>query len=41
MRALSRVDKFQSGTKLDGWMFRNAQKRWHDRTRRVRPTSKF
>jgi RNA polymerase sigma-70 factor (ECF subfamily) len=33
MRALSRVDQFQSGTRLDSWMFRIAQNIWLDRAR--------
>jgi RNA polymerase sigma-70 factor, ECF subfamily len=33
MRALSRVDQFQSGTRLDSWMFRIAQNIWLDKAR--------
>src|SRR5262245_19915054 len=33
MRALSRVDQFQSGTRFDSWMFRIAQNIWLDRVR--------
>jgi RNA polymerase sigma-70 factor, ECF subfamily len=31
--ALSRLDQFQPGTRLDSWMFRIAQTRWFDRMR--------
>src|SRR6516162_9325970 len=33
MRALSRVDQYQPGTRLDSWMFRIAQNLWLDRMR--------
>jgi RNA polymerase sigma-70 factor (ECF subfamily) len=33
MRALSRVDQWQPGTRLDSWMFRIAQNLWRDRVR--------
>jgi RNA polymerase sigma-70 factor (ECF subfamily) len=33
VRALSRVDQFQSGTRLDSWMFNIAQDIWLDRAR--------
>jgi RNA polymerase sigma-70 factor (ECF subfamily) len=33
MRALSRVNQFQPGTRLDSWMFRIAQNLWLDRIR--------
>jgi RNA polymerase sigma-70 factor, ECF subfamily len=33
LRALSRVDQWQPGTRLDSWMFRIAQNLWLDRTR--------
>jgi len=38
MRALSRVDQWQPGTRLDSWMYRIAQNLWLDRmrARRVR-----
>lgn len=31
--ALSRLDQFQPGTRIDSWMFRIAQTRWFDRLR--------
>ena len=33
MRALSRVDQWQPGTRLDSWMYRIAQTLWLDRMR--------
>lgn len=33
VRALSRLDQFQPGTRLDSWMFRIAQTQWFDRMR--------
>ena len=33
MRALSRVDQYQPGTRLDSWMYRIAQNLWLDRMR--------
>lgn len=33
MRALSRLDQFEPGTRLDSWMFRIAQTQWFDRLR--------
>lgn len=33
MRALSRVEQWQPGTRLDSWMYRIAQNLWFDRTR--------
>ena len=33
MRALSRVDQWQPGTRLDSWMYRIAQNLWLDRVR--------
>lgn len=33
MRALSRVDQWQPGTRLDSWMYRIAQNLWLDRRR--------
>jgi RNA polymerase sigma-70 factor (ECF subfamily) len=33
MRALSRVDQFEPGTRFDSWMFRIAQNLWLDRLR--------
>jgi RNA polymerase sigma-70 factor, ECF subfamily len=33
LRALSRVDQWQPGTRLDSWMYRIAQNLWLDRTR--------
>jgi RNA polymerase sigma-70 factor, ECF subfamily len=33
MRALSRVDQWQPGTRLDSWMYRIAQNLWLDRLR--------
>src|SRR6476661_10440393 len=33
LRALSRVDQWQPGTRLDSWMYRIAQNIWLDRTR--------
>lgn len=33
MRALSRADQWQPGTRLDSWMFRIAQNIWLDRVR--------
>ena len=33
MRALSRVDQWQPGTRLDSWMYRIAQNLWLDRMR--------
>lgn len=33
MRALSRVEQWQPGTRLDSWMFRIAQNLWLDRAR--------
>ncbi|MGE0627293.1 MAG: RNA polymerase sigma factor [Hyphomicrobiaceae bacterium] len=33
MRALSNLDKWQEGTRLDSWMFRIAQNLWFDRLR--------
>jgi RNA polymerase sigma-70 factor (ECF subfamily) len=33
MRALSRVNQFRPGTRLDSWMFRIAQNLWFDRIR--------
>jgi RNA polymerase sigma-70 factor (ECF subfamily) len=32
-RALSRLDQWQPGTRLDSWMFRIAQTQWFDRLR--------
>ena len=32
-RALSRIDQWQPGTRLDSWMFRIAQNMWRDRLR--------
>ena len=36
MRALSRVDQWQPGTRLDSWMYRIAQNLWLDRMRAKR-----
>lgn len=36
MRALSRVDQFEPGTRFDSWMFRIAQNLWLDRLRAQR-----
>jgi RNA polymerase sigma-70 factor, ECF subfamily len=33
LRALSRVDQWQPGTRLDSWMYRIAQNLWFDRMR--------
>jgi RNA polymerase sigma-70 factor (ECF subfamily) len=33
MRALSRIDQWQPGTRLDSWMYRIAQNLWLDRMR--------
>ena len=33
LRALSRVDQFEPGTRFDSWMFRIAQNIWFDRVR--------
>jgi RNA polymerase sigma-70 factor (ECF subfamily) len=33
VRALSRMDQWQPGTRLDSWMYRIAQNLWLDRTR--------
>ena len=33
MRALSRVEQWQPGTRLDSWMYRIAQNLWLDRMR--------
>jgi RNA polymerase sigma-70 factor (ECF subfamily) len=33
LRALSRVDQFKPGTRLDSWMFRIAQNTWLDQAR--------
>lgn len=33
MRALSRIDQFEAGTRLDSWMFRIAQNIWLDQLR--------
>src|SRR5262252_7531220 len=33
LRALSRVDQWQPGTRLDSWMYRIAQNLWLDRAR--------
>ena len=33
LRALSRVDQWQPGSRLDSWMYRIAQNLWLDRTR--------
>ena len=33
LRALSRLDQLEPGTRLDSWMFRIAQTRWFDRLR--------
>ena len=33
MRALSRVEQYQPGTRLDSWMYRIAQNLWLDRVR--------
>jgi RNA polymerase sigma-70 factor (ECF subfamily) len=33
VHALSRLDQFEPGTRLDSWMFRIAQTRWLDRVR--------
>lgn len=33
LRALSRVEQFQAGTRLDSWMFRIAQNVWLDKVR--------
>lgn len=33
VRALSRLDQFQEGTRLDSWLFRIVQTIWIDRTR--------
>lgn len=35
-KALSRLDQFQVGTRLDSWMFRIIQTSWIDRVRMVR-----
>lgn len=35
-RALSRLDQFQPGTRLDSWMFRIVQTVWQDQRRRAR-----
>jgi len=35
-RALSRIDQFEPGTRLDSWMFRILQTTWIDRVRAVR-----
>ena len=35
-RALSRLDQWQPGTRLDSWMFRIVQTTWIDRTRATR-----
>ena len=35
-RALSRLDQWQAGTRLDSWMFRIIQNAWIDRTRAAR-----
>ena len=35
-RALSRLDQWQPGTRLDSWMFRIIQTTWIDRTRATR-----
>jgi RNA polymerase sigma-70 factor (ECF subfamily) len=32
-RALSRIEQWQEGTRLDSWMYRIAQNLWFDRTR--------
>jgi len=36
LRALARLDQWQSGTKLDSWMYRIAQNIWIDRGRATR-----
>ena len=36
MRALSRLDQWEQGTRLDSWMFRIAQNIWFDRIRAVK-----
>ncbi len=33
MRALSRIEQFEPGTRLDSWMFRIAQNIWFDQVR--------
>ncbi len=33
MRALSRIEQWQPGTRLDSWMYRIAQNLWFDRAR--------
>ncbi len=38
-RALSRLDQWQPGTRLDSWMFRIIQTVWIDRVRRRRETA--
>lgn len=35
-RALTRLDQFQPGTRLDSWLFRIAQTTWIDRVRSLR-----
>jgi RNA polymerase sigma-70 factor, ECF subfamily len=35
-RALSRLDQFESGTRLDSWLFRIVQTTWIDRLRSVK-----
>lgn len=35
-RALSRIDQWQEGTRLDSWMFKIAQNIWYDRARALR-----
>lgn len=37
-KALSRLDQFQPGSRLDSWMFRIMQTTWIDSLRRRRPT---
>jgi len=36
LRALSRVEQWQPGTRLDSWMYRIAQNIWYDRVRASR-----
>lgn len=36
LKALTRLDQFQEGTRLDSWMFRILQTGWIDRTRAAR-----
>lgn len=36
LRALSRLEQWQEGTRLDSWMFRIAQNIWYDRIRALK-----